>query len=377
MKLTRPAYAKANLFLTVPGRLENGYHLIRSLIVPLELCDSVSIEVSDAVKFGGKPSGEEEAGITCSTIISEPLQEHLNAHRITPDGPKSAVQPGAELITPLYSGSNICVRAARLLLDHLSIQKSVSIKVIKRIPIGAGLGGGSTDAAAVLLGLNELLAGGFSEGELCSLGSRLGSDVPAAIMSRPVFIYGTGNLTVDFASLLRPEFSDWLNSRGVVLVKPPYPVMTETAYFGLGHRPELPSELAQTDDYRTDTRVLALLEPIIEKSAPGIPDQASEFTHELTSSAVGGNSEARSGNFQNDFETSVYGRHPDLARLAELLTSGGAEAAFLAGSGSTVIGLFDSAESAGLWAERFRDSEAGPDGDYCGAFVDVTSFRVP
>ena len=366
MKLVQKAYAKANIFLTVPGRLINGYHLIRTVIVPLYLCDEVIIEVKDGEAAGGEP-----VRIICTTNYSDALKKHLASHAVGADKkPLSAA-----LTEPLNSDSNICIRAARLLINRLGLKKSVAITLNKQVPIGAGLGGGSADAAAVIVGLTRLSGADLSLSELCKLGATLGADVPAAILSRPVIVYGSGGLTLDLSQCLKPEFAHFITACGVVIVKPPYPVMTGEAYAGLGHQPELPDELAWSDDFKSDPRAMRLLSKIAAVESLS-PDQGCENSKELTSPGDGGNSLSRQELFSNDFETSVFGRHPDLGRLARILTGGGAIHAFLAGSGSSIVGLFQSPAEAEQWAKRFCQSEPYLHGEFRGAFVETTAFRL-
>lgn len=143
------AYAKLNLVLRVVGRRADGYHLLQSLMVAVDLADEVELA------RGGQ---------------------------------------GVELSAPTDIGppeGNLAFRAARALLGHRDV--GVRIALRKRIPTGAGLGGGSADAAAVLAGLNELLGLGHSPAELQAVGVRIGADVPFFLGPSPAWVEGIGD----------------------------------------------------------------------------------------------------------------------------------------------------------------------------------------
>ena len=145
------AYAKVNFTLEVFGKRADGYHALRSVVMPISLSDTLDIEVTD--------DGE----ITSDTGYDDDL----------------------------------CVKAARVLrascsLPRASCEMGARIRVKKRIPAGGGLGGGSADAAAVLRALNELWKVGLSRAELAEVGAQVGSDVPALVLGGPVIMEGRG-----------------------------------------------------------------------------------------------------------------------------------------------------------------------------------------
>ena len=152
-----PAPAKLNLFLHVLGQLENGYHALQSVFQLIALQDLIGLEVdlrSSEIHL------EEPQGLTCGT-------------------------------------DNLAYRAARMLQEATGCTKGVRIQLHKNIPVGAGLGGGSSDAATVLVGLNELWQLKCSEQELLRLGGRLGSDVPFFIHGKNAWVTGTGDGLTD------------------------------------------------------------------------------------------------------------------------------------------------------------------------------------
>lgn len=151
VKLVLPAPAKLNLFLHVTGRRDDGYHLLESVFVPITLADTVVLTRRD--------DGE--------ICLLDP-----------PEG--------------LTAENDLACRAARALKAATRSLYGVDIRLIKRIPQGGGLGGGSSDAATVLLGLNRLWALGQSRTKLQSIGAELGADVPFFVFGQPALATGIG-----------------------------------------------------------------------------------------------------------------------------------------------------------------------------------------
>jgi 4-diphosphocytidyl-2-C-methyl-D-erythritol kinase len=183
------APAKVNLFLEITGRRPDGYHTIDSLMGFLDLGDVVRLRQADALS-------------------------------LTMDGPYADRVPGDE--------TNLAVRAVRLLEDWAGRALPVAIHIEKFIPAGAGLGGGSADAAAVLRGMRTLFGLAIGEGELARLGLALGADVPACLASRPVLAAGIGED-------LRPAAA--MPDLNLVLVHPAVSLATPDVYrsYDLGH----------------------------------------------------------------------------------------------------------------------------------------------
>ena len=146
-----PAPAKLNLFLRVTGRRPDGYHDLQTLFQILDWGDELRFEVNDS---GEVRRASEIAGV-----------------------------PEAD---------DICVRAARLLSARCGVRQGVKIELLKRIPMGAGLGGGSSDAATVLCALNQLWACGLTRGQLAELGLALGADVPVFVNGHSAWAEGRG-----------------------------------------------------------------------------------------------------------------------------------------------------------------------------------------
>lgn len=152
--VTRRAHAKLNVFLRVLARRDDGYHDVETLVLPISLHDVVTVTEADG--FALEVDGE----------------------------------PAADL--PVDPAENLAAIAARALAAHVGRPADVAIRVHKRIPVAAGLGGGSADAAATLLALDELWSCGLAPGELAAIGAAIGADVPAMLAGEPVLATGTG-----------------------------------------------------------------------------------------------------------------------------------------------------------------------------------------
>jgi 4-diphosphocytidyl-2-C-methyl-D-erythritol kinase len=174
-----PAPAKLNLFLHVTGRRNDGYHELQTLFQLLDWGDDVRIEVLNEPKV-------------CRPSASYPVAE----------------------------SDDLAVKAALLLQSETSSRMGARIEVIKRIPAGAGLGGGSSDAATVLLVLNRLWGCGLDEDALASIGLRLGADIP-------VFIRGRSALGTGVGDRLDPVE---LGERHYLLVMPDFSISTEAVF---------------------------------------------------------------------------------------------------------------------------------------------------
>ncbi|HUQ29510.1 MAG TPA: 4-(cytidine 5'-diphospho)-2-C-methyl-D-erythritol kinase, partial [Usitatibacter sp.] len=147
-----PAPAKLNLFLHIVGRRPDGYHLLQSVFTPIDLCDRIRIQVRDD---GRIERANDVAGVA--------------------------------------EDDDLAVRAARLLQETTGSRLGATVEVEKNIPVGGGLGGGSSDAATVLLVLNRLWKTGFDEEGLAEIGRSLGADVPFFVQGAPAWAEGIGD----------------------------------------------------------------------------------------------------------------------------------------------------------------------------------------
>ncbi len=258
--VTLSAPAKVNLGLTVGPRRPDGFHDITTVVVPVELCDTVRIRTA-------------RSGITVAADTDA-----------VPSGP-----------------GNLAHAAAGRFFRAAGIDAGCRITLTKRVPPGAGLGGGSADAAATLLGLNRLFGRPLAARRLRRIAAALGSDVPALLARRPCAARGRGER-------LRPVRLPRLR---FLLHLPGYPVSTAWAYRALDRSRPRPLTAS-----RLSPKILGL----------------KLRRHELAGAAP---------LIRNDFEPVVFRRHPDLARVRELLLASGCWAAALSGSGSTVYGLVE------------------------------------
>lgn len=283
------APAKLNLTLEVGPRREDGYHVLASVMVPLSLTDEIVLSKRD------------DGGLDLVVTMSDPL---------------GVPAPADE--------RNLALRAARLLQEHAAERGGprcgASICLIKHIPVAAGLAGGSTDAAAVLVGLNELWRLGLRTSELAALGARLGADIPFCIRSRPGIVEGIGEQYTPLAGVPRIP---------VVLLNPRRPLATRLvfeAYDELGPHP-LPGE-------RTMHMVRML------------------FTGDLRNIARA---------VYNDLEPCARRMSVEVERMEACLAEAGALAVQVAGSGPTVFGIAADEQHARAMAEQCY--RRGPEGD--------------
>jgi 4-diphosphocytidyl-2-C-methyl-D-erythritol kinase len=243
------APAKINLSLKVLGRRSDGFHEIETFIAPISLCDEIKVE---------KRSGRKGIAFRCDD----------------PSVPKGE--------------DNIVVRAATLFFKETKITNSISIALKKRIPHGAGLGGGSSDAASTLMALSELFDTNLPREALAKMAEAIGSDVPFFIFQSAAVCKGRGEL-VSPTKLGEPL--------PLLLLKPEFGVPTQWAY----------------SRWR-DSREI-----------PGVSYGAQQFSQQ---------------SFLNDLERSVFEKFVFLAQLKMwLLKQSEVGAALMSGSGSTVFAL--------------------------------------
>lgn len=272
------AHAKLNVSLRVLGREESGYHTIETVLLRLELADRLEIEI-DA---GGEPAVR---------------------LRVTGD---PSVPSGA---------SNLCWQAADGLSRAVAYAGEVRIHLEKRIPTGAGLGGGSADAAVVLRALDQMLGNPLDEAALMGLAGEIGSDVPFGLCESPMALaWGRGTRLFPL---------DAPAPRPVLIVVPDYPIGAGEAYAWLA-----------------EDRAAGISAP----PGPGLLPRLAGLSDTAT----------LDGMAANDLAGPVFRRHPDLAEIRDTLTDGGADVAILCGSGSCVAGLFSDESTLARAAESFR-----------------------
>ena len=266
------ALAKINLGLDVLGKRENGYHDVRMVMQSVYLYDEVKI------------TKRKEPGIVLSTNLG--------------------FLPSGE--------GNIAYKAEQLLMDEFQIGQGVDIVLDKHIPVAAGLAGGSSDAAAVLFGMNRLFGLKLSQQELMERGVKLGADVPYCIMRGTVLAEGIGEkLTV-----LPP-----MPKCTVLIAKPPVSVSTKTVYEAL------------------DAQEITV-HPDIDGIIAGLEK---------------GDVRAVASSMGNVLEGVTIPMHPVIAEIKKEMTDAGALGAMMSGSGPTVFGLFDNRAAAKAAQRRIRE----------------------
>ena len=254
------APAKINLILRILDRRPDGYHNLWSLMQTVQLEDALELSLSD----------------------------HHSTITLRCDEPSLKTD-----------ASNLVYRAAAGVLEDAGRTVGLDIALAKRIPMGAGLGGGSSDAAATIMGLNRLLNLGWSTEKMAHLGQTLGSDVPFFFSAPSAIVEGRGEKVVPVQIT---------GSRWVMLVNPGFPIETKWAY-------------QQLSVSRTGVQPLSDVHAGLGKTC--------ELSWEEVFQAA-----------ENDFEATVFKAHPDLYKIKQRLLADGAETALLSGSGATVFGVF-------------------------------------
>ncbi len=271
--LTRLAPAKINLYLRVTGRRSDGYHTLDTLMQKLALFDRLELR---------------------------PREEGIRLHCPDSDLPRD--------------DRNLVYRAAALFLARAGGRisgnlRGVELRLFKTIPVAAGLGGGSSDAAATLKGMNELFRAGCSREELAGMGLELGADVPFFVASFPAArATGIGEVLAPAAGLAGYR---------VLLVNPGFSVSTRWVYQNLALTPE--EKEFNLNSSRNDDAGTA------ETCPHGKPDfDVSQM--------------------KNDLQRVTASRHREIGEIRDLLLRQGAEAAMMSGSGPTVFALFPAQE---------------------------------
>lgn len=288
------ANCKINLGLDILRRRADGYHDLETVMFPVRgLYDEVEVVRTDARE--GMRDGAAAFGIGCASG----QREAGGASGISESDGVAFLAEG--LAVDCAPEENICLKAYRLMRRSYGVE-GVRIRLVKRVPFGAGLGGGSADGTAVLLALNELFALGLSEAELVECAAELGSDTAFFVRNTPQLCTGRGEVMEPFAVDLR--------AMTLVIIKPDEGVSTREAYAGV--RPRVPET------------------PLAERMRRPVTEWQGLIT--------------------NDFEEHILSAHPAIRAVKEQLLAEGAVYASMSGSGSAVFALFAGHEK----SERLR-----------------------
>jgi len=275
------AYAKINLYLDVVKKRDDGFHEIKTVMHSVSLYDSITVIVSPSRDLSVK-------------------MEILGAKYL-----------------PLDS-KNLAYRAAKLFLERLGETANVEIKLVKRIPISAGLAGGSSDAAAVLRALNRLYKRPFTTKALMTIGAEIGSDVPYCVAGKTALCEGRGE------KITRLVKAPAVN---VLIASADERVSTPEAYGALD---KVYNDFKEYDSALGDKRLAALFSAI--DSEENIVD-----------------------GLYNIFEATVFEKCPKSKQLKLDILSLGAVGAMMSGSGPSVFGIFKTEDEARLAAEKLME----------------------
>lgn len=272
-KLNYKARAKINLALDVCRRLENGYHEVRMVMQTVALCDELEF------KRRNDPD----------IILSVSSRDYLGDLE-----------------------NNLIFRAAKLMRQQYNIQQGVEIRLKKNIPVAAGMAGGSTDAAATMLAMNEMFELGLGREELMEMAVSLGADIPFCILGGTALAEGVGEKLTPLPA--PPPAS-------LLVVKPPIMVATKWVYENL-----------RLDTLSTHPDVDGMVEALRQGDLKGITDR-----------------------MENVMETVTEERHPIITNIKKMMLGSGAMNAMMSGSGPSIFGVFleeNAARAAGVYIDQ-------------------------
>ena len=267
------ALAKINLGLDVVRRRDDGYHEVRMIMQTINLFDRLEIKK-----------------------IKEP-----------------AIKIHTNLFFLPVNENNLVYKAAKLLIDEFGIQEGVSVGLTKKIPVAAGMAGGSTDAAAMLFGMNRLFGLGLSKKQLMERGVKIGADVPYCIMRGTALAEGIGDKLSPLPAMVKCP---------VLIAKPQISVSTKFVYQNL-----------KLDDKTVHPDIDRLIEDIRNKDLKAVSDHRG-----------------------NVLESVTIPNYPVISQIKEQMMDSGAVGSMMSGSGPTVFGLFDDSRTAQLAFGKIKRS---------------------
>ncbi len=267
------AYAKVNLGLDVVRRREDGYHDVKMIMQTIQIFDQLDMEVT------------EEPGIYLTTNLSFiPTNEN-----------------------------NLVYKAAKLLMDRFDVKKGIKIHLEKVIPVAAGMAGGSSDAAATLVGVNQLFDLGLTQEALMELGVKIGADVPYCVMRGTALAEGIGEILTPLAPM---------PACYILIGKPEVSVSTPFVYKNL-----------KLNEHTWHPDIDGMVQALNEGNLYGITE--------------------RMGNV---LETVTIPAFPEIQPIKDYMMEHGAVNAMMSGSGPTVFGIFDDREKAQCAYDKLKES---------------------
>lgn len=271
-KIEYKARAKVNLGLDVCRRLENGYHEVKMIMQ--------TVDIYDELQFKKR----KERDIILSVDSNDSLGDISN---------------------------NLIFRAAKLMVEYFSIKEGIEIYLKKHIPVAAGMAGGSADAAATMLAMNELFELGQTKEQLMELAVRLGADIPFCIMGGTALAKGIGE---ELTRLPAPPKAH------ILIAKPAVMVSTKEVYENL-----------HLEKVTSHPDIDGMIQALEDGNLKGITDR-----------------------MENVLETVTIALHPVIAQIKDTMKENGASNALMSGSGPTVFGVYDSEEKAKEAAEVIK-----------------------
>lgn len=267
------AFAKINLGLDVIRRREDGYHEVRMIMQTIQMYDQLEMEKKNI------------PGIDLTTNLSYiPVNEN-----------------------------NLVYKAAKLLMDQYHIREGVSIDLNKFIPVAAGMAGGSSDAAATLVGMNKLFHLGLSKEELMKIGVKIGADVPYCIMRGTALSEGIGEKLTPLSPM---------PSCYILIGKPGISVSTKFVYTNL-----------KLNEHTKHPDIDGMLQALKQQDLRGITDR-----------------------MENVLESVTIPAYPVIEEIKNYMKEHGALNALMSGSGPTVFGIFDDKKKAEFACEKLKES---------------------
>lgn len=267
------ALAKINLGLDVVRRRDDGYHEVRMIMQTINLFDRLEIK----------------------KIKESAIKIHTNLFFLP------------------VNENNLVYKAAKLLIDEFGIQEGVSVGLTKKIPVAAGMAGGSTDAAAMLFGMNRLFGLGLSKKQLMERSVKIGADVPYCIMRGTALAEGIGDKLSPLPAMVKCP---------VLIAKPQISVSTKFVYQNL-----------KLDDKTVHPDIDRLIEDIRNKDLKAVSDHMG-----------------------NVLESVTIPNYPVISQIKEQMMDSGAVGSMMSGSGPTVFGLFDDSRTAQLAFGKIKRS---------------------